>query len=128
MARHASPSRSTARRALIALATAGAALGAATATASAATAPSRPAPLGDVDPGAGLSALTTSLRYSVGALQDLKPNPLAGTGVDPLDNGVATQLADFRPLASHTLTAPIAQAESLGSVPMAGGLLGTLAD
>ncbi len=32
----------------------------------------------------------------VGTVADLKPNPLAGTGVDPLDNGVATQVADFR--------------------------------
>ncbi|WP_055493331.1 hypothetical protein [Streptomyces sp. TP-A0356] len=129
MARHAYPKSPTARRTVVALATAGAALGAGAATASADSAPvldvmrTRPASLGDADPQAGLPALTGAVGHVTGPLAGLKPNPLAGTGADPLDNGVATQIADFKPLSSQTLTRPVAQAQSLGSVPVVGRVL-----
>lgn len=136
MARHASSPHPTAQRALIALATAGAALGAGAATASAAdSAPvvdvmrTRPTSLGKIDPQSGLQALTGSVGYVTGPLAGLKPNPLAGTGVDPLDNGVGTQLADFKALNTQMLTGPVAQASSIGSLPVVGqatGLLGGL--
>ncbi|WP_018544116.1 hypothetical protein [Streptomyces sp. LaPpAH-108] len=134
MARHSAPRspRHPARRALIALATAGAALGAGAATAHADASaplvdlPSRPTSLGKVDPQAGLSALTTTLGYATGPIAGLKPNPLAGTGVDPLNNGVGTQLADFKPLTSQALTAPIAEARSFGHIPVVGQVLGVL--
>ncbi|MFJ3233471.1 hypothetical protein [Streptomyces sp. NPDC086787] len=131
MARHASPHSPTARRALIALATAGAALGAGAATASAAPgglldAPSRPTSLGTVDPQAGTHALTGAVGYAVGPLNSIKPNPLAGTGVDPLANGVGTQVADFKPLTTQALTAPVAEADSLGSLPVLGQVTGLL--
>ncbi|WP_105973543.1 hypothetical protein [Streptomyces geranii] len=132
MARHASPQHQTAQRALIALAATGAALGAGAATATAAeggpavdvirTTPTTS--LGQIDPQSGLAALTGSVGYVTGAVQGLKPNPLAGTGVDPLDNGVGTQLADFQPIASQMLTAPVAQAQSIGSIPVVGQVLG----
>lgn len=135
MARQTSRQNQTAQRALIALAATGAALGAGAATATAAeggpavdvlrTTPTTS--LGQIDPQSGLAALTGSVGYVTGAVQGLKPNPLAGTGVDPLDNGVATQLADFQPLASQALTGPVAQAQSIGSIPVLGqatGLLG----
>lgn len=133
MARHASPQNPTGRRALVALATAGVALGAGAATASADTAPvtdvmrSRPTSLGKTDPHAGLRALTGTVGYVAGPVAGLKPNPLAGTGADPLDNGVATRLADLQPPASRTLTGPVAEARSIGSMPVVGqatGLLG----
>ncbi|MFD3498425.1 hypothetical protein ACFWWT_32835 [Streptomyces sp. NPDC058676] len=126
MARHVSPHTPTARRALVALATAGVALGAGAATASAATGPvadvtrSRPASLGNVDPQAGLQALTGSVGHATGPVAGLKPNPLAGSGVDPTDNGVGTQLADFKPVNSQALTRPVAQAQSIGSMPVVG--------
>ncbi|WP_329289998.1 hypothetical protein [Streptomyces sp. NBC_01455] len=132
MARHASGKNPTARRALLALATAGAALGAGAATAAADTAPavdvmrSRAASAGNLDPQAGVQALSGTLGYVTGPLGNLKPNPLAGTGVDPLDNGIGTQLADFKPLSSQSLTRPLAQAPSLGSVPVVGQALGVL--
>ncbi|MEV6536520.1 hypothetical protein AB0M86_44350 [Streptomyces sp. NPDC051639] len=132
MARHASGKNPTVRRALLALATAGAALGAGAATAAADTAPavdvmrSRPASAGNLDPQAGVQALSGTLGYVTGPLGNLKPNPLAGTGVDPLDNGIGTQLADFKPLSSQSLTRPLAQAPSLGSVPVVGQALGVL--
>lgn len=134
MARQTSPQNQTAQRALIALAATGAALGAGATTAAAAeggpavdvmrTNPT--ASLGQIDPQSGLAALTGSVGYVTGAVQGLKPNPLAGTGVDPLDNGVATQLSDFQPVASQMLTAPVAQAQSIGRIPVLGEALGVV--
>ncbi|GGR99003.1 hypothetical protein GCM10010269_42270 [Streptomyces humidus] len=126
MARHASPQSPTGRRALAALATAGVALGAGAGSAAAAGEPAAgvartsPSSAGRIDPQAGLQGALGSLSYATGTLAGLKPNPLAGTGVDPLDNGVGTQLADFRPLTSRMLTGPVAQAQSIGSIPVVG--------
>ncbi|WLW52648.1 hypothetical protein [Streptomyces sp. YU58] len=132
MARHTSFPNPTAQRALAALATAGVALGAGAATAAADTEPvvdvmrTRPTSLGNVNPQAGLQALTGTVGYVTGPVAGLKPNPLAGTGVDPLDNGVGTQLADFQPLTSQALTGPVAQAQSIGSMPVVGQVSGLL--
>ena len=127
MARHANP---TARRTLTALATAGVALGAGAGVAAADTEPvvgmvgARPTSLGNIDPQAGVQALTGSVGYVTGPVAGLKPNPLAGTGVDPLDNGVATQLGDSQPIASQALLGPVAQAQSIGSMPVVGQVTG----
>ncbi|MGW1215471.1 hypothetical protein ACWD5F_38160 [Streptomyces sp. NPDC002499] len=132
MARHTSSPNPTAQRALVALATAGVALGAGAASAAADTEPvldvvrTRPTSLGTIDPQAGTQALTGMVGYVTGPVADLKPNPLAGTGVDPLDNGLGTQLADFKPLATQALTGPVAQAESIGSIPLVGPATGLL--
>ncbi|WP_121748857.1 hypothetical protein [Streptomyces sp. E2N166] len=127
MARHASSRTPTVQRALVVLATAGVALGAGAVSASAeggetlaGLAQTRPTSLGDIDPQAGLQAVTGMVGYVTGPVADLKPNPLAGTGVDPLDNGVGTKVADFQPLTSTALTGPVAQAQSLGGVPVVG--------
>ncbi|MFD7131357.1 hypothetical protein [Streptomyces sp. NPDC059894] len=135
MARQHSSQTPTGRRALVALATAGVALGAGTGAAAAAEAEpvvdvlrTRPTSLGKIDPQAGAQALGGTVGYVTGPLSDLKPNPLAGTGVDPLDNGVGTQLADFQPVASRTLTAPVAQAQSIGSIPVVGQAAKLLGD
>ncbi|MFE8942749.1 hypothetical protein [Streptomyces sp. NPDC007856] len=132
MARQTSPQHPFAQRALIALATAGAALGAGAATAHANPAgpvvevPWRPASLGHSDPNAGLTALTGTVSHVTGPLAGLKPNPLAGTGADPLNNGVGAQLADFKPATTQMVTAPVAEARSLGAVPVVGQALGVL--
>ncbi|MFE7857516.1 hypothetical protein ACIRP3_21690 [Streptomyces sp. NPDC101209] len=133
MSRHTSSSTPTVHRALVALATAGVALGAGAATASAAdTEPlvdvlhTRPTSLGKIDPQSGVQALTGTVGYVTGPVAGLKPNPLAGTGVDPLDNGVGTQLADFKALDTQMLTAPVAQASSIGSIPVLGQATGLL--
>ncbi|MEX3103558.1 hypothetical protein [Streptomyces sp. ST1015] len=126
------PSSSAGRRTLAALATAGVALGAGAGVAAAADAPvvdavrTNPSALGNVDPQAGLQGALGSLPYATGAVTALKPNPLAGTGVDPLDNGAGTQLADFRPIATQALTGPVAQAQSIGSMPVVGQVAGLL--
>ncbi|MEU0204014.1 MULTISPECIES: hypothetical protein [unclassified Streptomyces] len=132
MARHDSPKKPTARRALAVLATAGAALGAGTATAAAdaesvlGVVNTRPTSLGRIDPQSGLQATTGTLGYVTGPVAGLKPNPLAGTGVDPLDNGVGTKLADFKPMTSQALTGPVAQAQSIASIPVVGQAAGLL--
>jgi hypothetical protein len=126
MARFSASQNPTARRALLALTTAGIAVGAGATAAAADTDPvvdvirTRPTSLGTIDPQAGLQALTGTVGYVTGPVAGLKPNPLAGTGVDPLDNGLGTQIADFPPLATTMLTAPVAQAQSLGGVPVLG--------
>jgi len=137
MARHSANQNPTARRALLALTTAGIAgigVGAGATSAVAGTEPavdvirSRPTSLGKIDPQAGLKAMTGTVGYVTGPVAGLKPNPLAGTGVDPLDNGLGTQVADFPPIATTMLTAPFAQAESLGSVPVLGHVVKVLGD
>ncbi|MER5429720.1 hypothetical protein [Streptomyces sp. NPDC002588] len=127
MARHHSSPTHTGRRVLAALATASVALGAGASTAAAATAEpvvdvtrTGPASAGQADPQAGVQGALTALPHVTGTVSNLKPNPLAGTGVDPLDNGVGTQLADFQPLTSRMLTGPVAQAQSVGAVPVVG--------
>lgn len=134
MARHAAQqntlARTTARiAAVVGVAAAGAA---AASPAFADTAPAvdavrtRPASLGNIDPQAGLGALTGTVGYVTGPVEGLKPNPLVSTGVDPLDNGVGTQLADFKPLSSQALTGPLAQAPSVGRIPVLGQVTGLL--
>jgi len=131
MARHVSPPRiPNAQRALVALATAGAALAAGAATACAAggepaagPAHTRVTSSGPVGPQAGARALTGSVGHVTGPVAGLRPNPLAGTGVDPLDNGVGTQIADFKPVTSRDLTRPVAEADSLGSLPALGQVM-----
>ncbi|MFF6875726.1 hypothetical protein ACFY9S_10470 [Streptomyces sp. NPDC012474] len=132
MARHDSPKKPAAQRALAVLATAGVALGAGTASAAADTSSilgvvnTRPTSLGNIDPQSGLQAATGTVGYVTGPVAGLKPNPLAGTGVDPLDNGLGTQLADFKPMTSQALTGPVAQAQSIGSMPVVGQVTGLL--
>lgn len=132
MARFPAYQNPTARRALLALTTAGIAVGVGATSAAADTEPvvdvvrTRPTSLGNVNPEAGVQALTGTVGYVTGPVAGLKPNPLAGTGVDPLDNGLATQVADFPPLATTMLTAPVAQAQSLGAVPVLGQVAGLL--
>ncbi|MET9142475.1 hypothetical protein [Streptomyces sp. NPDC004042] len=131
MARHASASRSAVRRVLTAVTTIGVALGAGVVSAEAASLPVvggdyETGSLGKVDPQAGVQVLAGTVGYITGPVAGLKPNPLAGTGVDPLDNGVGTQLADFKPLTSQMLTGPVAQAPSVGSVPVVGQVLGAV--
>ncbi|PNG18071.1 hypothetical protein C1J00_33085 [Streptomyces cahuitamycinicus] len=127
-----SPKKPAARRALAVLATAGVALGAGTASAAADTSSilgvvnTRPTSLGNIDPQSGLQVATGTVGYVTGPVAGLKPNPLAGTGVDPLDNGLGTQLADFKPMTSQALTGPVAQAQSIGSMPVVGQVTGLL--
>ncbi|MFH9978320.1 hypothetical protein ACH4ND_03495 [Streptomyces sp. NPDC017179] len=131
MARHASSPRPTVRRALVAVVTAGAALGVGATTASAEILPGGGegrllGSLGRADAQSGVQAVAGTVGHTTGTVTALKPNPLAGTGVDPLDNGVGTQVADFQPVGSKMVTGPVAQAPSVGAVPVVGQLLGSV--
>jgi hypothetical protein len=128
MARHDSSKKPTVQRALAVLATTGVALGAGAATAAAAGTGSVldgvHTSLGRTDPQTAVRAATGSVGHATGAARNLKPNPLAGTGVDPLDNGVGTEVADFKPVESRAVTGPVAQAPSVESIPVAGQAAG----
>ncbi|CAM5493842.1 hypothetical protein STAFG_5493 [Streptomyces afghaniensis 772] len=130
MARHDSSKKPTVQRALAVLATTGVVLGAGAGAATAAAAGTGSVldvvhtSLGRTDPQTALRAATGSVGHATGAARNLKPNPLAGTGVDPLDNGVGTEVADFKPVESRELTGPVAQAPSVESIPVAGQAAG----
>ncbi|HEX5566440.1 MAG TPA: hypothetical protein VFY14_05825 [Streptomyces sp.] len=59
-------------------------------------------------------------------LKDQQVHPLANTGVDPLDNVVGTQVADFRPVSTEPLTAPIARGGSMRTLPATSTVAGLL--
>ncbi|MFI2715590.1 hypothetical protein [Streptomyces collinus] len=82
--------------------------------------------LGETGPRSGLQAAGDTLAHTTGPVTGLQPNPLAGTGADPLDNAVGTGVADFKPVTSQALTGPAAQAQSVGSVPVVGQVAGLL--
>ncbi|MCF3122216.1 MULTISPECIES: hypothetical protein [Streptomyces] len=140
MARHSgSKAPRTGSRALLraglTITAAGAALAGGAAAASAAPAPEAPAtgfatPLGDVDTAASGHAVLETLRGAtasgLGPAKNLQLDPLAGTGVDPLDNALGTQVADFKPVSTAAVTGPIAQGASLSELPVVGPATGLL--
>ncbi|MFD9073225.1 MULTISPECIES: hypothetical protein [Streptomyces] len=144
-ARHAASTVSSASRALLraglSVSVAGAALGLGGAAASAAPAvpavplgaaavPDVAAPLGEVDPSPAGSALLDGVQRATGGslapVKGLKLNPLAGTGVDPLDNAVGTQVADFKPVSTAMATGPLTQGGSVSELPVVGAVAGVL--
>ncbi|MFJ2114422.1 hypothetical protein ACIOEX_21440 [Streptomyces sp. NPDC087850] len=129
MARHAAPPppRRTLLRAGLTLTAGAAALGLGGGAAQAAPVPlpasgTSDAPIVDI-PVAG-QAVGTALGYSAaGALRPvktLKLNPLAGTGTDPLDNSVGTQVADFKPISTAIVTDPLTSGGALKDLPLVG--------
>ena len=111
MARHASPLNPTAQRALIALATASAALGAGAATASAGTEPSvdvmgiSPTSLSKIDQ----NSIAQPTRYVTGSRQGLKSTPATRGAADPKNPGFDVPLTG--------LTGPVTQTGPVGAVP-----------
>ncbi|MGW7370275.1 hypothetical protein ACWGI8_44415 [Streptomyces sp. NPDC054841] len=81
------------------------------------------ASVGDVEPAASAQALADTVGYVSAPVQHIPLNPLANTGVDPLNNGVGTQVADFQSVDSRSLTGSLATAQD---IPVAGPLLGGL--
>ncbi|MFE4337244.1 hypothetical protein ACFRQM_50455 [Streptomyces sp. NPDC056831] len=116
MARHAL-SRSRRRavlRAGLTVTAVGAALGAGGAAAQAAPLPLVPAT------GADTGALGHSLHNSTAPVTNLRLDPLAGTGADPLNNTVETQIADFKPLSTADVTDPVTSGGTLKDLPVVG--------
>jgi hypothetical protein len=132
MARHAlSRSRRPALlRAGLTVTAMGAALGAGGAAAHAAPLPIAPAPGADssldaVGEATG-GAVTGALGHGVSPVTNLQLDPLARTGVDPLANGVGTQVADFKPLSTGVATDPLTSGGALKDLPVVGQLTGLL--
>ncbi|MEU3506218.1 hypothetical protein ABZ726_38075, partial [Streptomyces hundungensis] len=86
---------------------AGAALAAGGATAQAAPAPTAGQSATVTDLTAAAHGVTGSFGHAVGPVLGLRLDPLANTGVDPLTNGVRTQVADFKPGATAPCTSTI---------------------
>ncbi|MFE7116813.1 hypothetical protein ACFU99_15495, partial [Streptomyces sp. NPDC057654] len=71
-------------------------------------------------------ALGTSLDGGIGPVKNLRLDPLARTGSDPLDNGVGTQIADFKPVGTDLLTGPVTNGGGLKDLPVAGPVVDLL--
>ncbi|MEW1723122.1 hypothetical protein [Streptomyces sp. NPDC093109] len=142
MARHAAPPspRRTLLRAGLTLTAAGAALGLGGAAAQAA-APAAPLPLSGLSgtdkplldvteiPIAGeavASAVGHSAAGAIGPVKNLQLDPLAGTGTDPLDNVLGTQIADFKPISTAAVTGPVTDGGALKDLPLVGGVVALL--
>ncbi|MGW7286054.1 hypothetical protein ACWGH4_11240 [Streptomyces sp. NPDC054847] len=116
MARHAASrnKRRAVLRAGLTVAAAGAALGAGTAAASAAV------------PVETATGLVTNSVSGVGELKSLQLHPLANTGVDPLDNAIGTQVADFKPVSTAVATDNITRGQAIEDLPVAGPVAASL--
>ncbi|MCX5376332.1 hypothetical protein [Streptomyces sp. NBC_00091] len=73
--------------------------------------------------GGAHAAAETDLQAAVAGVADpianLKVNPLAKTGVDPLDNGVGTKVADFPAVGTGMVTGILTQGPSVRELPTA---------
>ncbi|WP_405795368.1 hypothetical protein [Streptomyces sp. NBC_01506] len=136
MARHSAPTarRRALVRAGLTFTAAGAVIGLGGAAAQAA--PAAPVPASGPDSAlaessaAAAEGLTGALGHSlaggVGPVKNLQLNPLAKTGVDPLDNAVGTQVADFKPLSTAVVTESITEGGGLKDLPLVGPATGLL--
>lgn len=86
----------------------------------------------DVLPASGLTSalptqsVTGALGNAVAPVRDLKLDPFNNTAVDPLNNAVGSQVADFKPLSTAAVTGPVARGGSLGTLPVLGTATGAL--
>ncbi|WP_329382581.1 hypothetical protein [Streptomyces sp. NBC_01716] len=136
MARHSAPTsrRRALLRAGLTITAAGAAIGLGGAAAQAAPAAPVPASGPDSELAAAGAAATDglagalghSLAGGLGPVKNLQLNPLAKTGVDPLDNAVGTQIADFKPLSTAMLTDSVTKGGGLKDLPLVGPVTGLL--
>ncbi|MER6994444.1 hypothetical protein [Streptomyces sp. NPDC000410] len=68
----------------------------------------------------GVTGVVTNSVNGVGEVKRLQLNPLAKTGVDPLDNHVGTQVADFKSVGTQDATGPLSAGAALQDLPLAG--------
>ncbi|MEU8892432.1 hypothetical protein [Streptomyces sp. NPDC048442] len=75
-------------------------------------------------------ALTGALQYAtaggIGPTTSMRLNPLAGTAVDPLDNTIGTQVADFQPVTTGAATGSLTKGAALKDLPVVGAVTGAL--
>lgn len=91
------------------------------------TAPDRALPL-DALPLDALptATVTGALAAGIDPVRHLTLDPLSNTGVDPLDNGLGSQVADFRPVSTTAVTDQITHGGSLATLPLVGPATGLL--
>ncbi len=70
--------------------------------------------------GGALAGAGQSLGAGVGPVEHVRLDPMAGTPVDPLTNGVDAKVADFKPVGTGLLTRPLAGGDSLSRLPLVG--------
>ncbi|MFF4174021.1 hypothetical protein [Streptomyces sp. NPDC001744] len=126
MARHAAP-RTSRRSALLKAGLTVTAAGAALAGAGAGAQAAAPLPLPvdsltRTDAGAAGAGALSGVGHGVGPLTRLQLDPLANTGVDPLDNGVGTQVADFKPVGTNLVTDHLTRGGAVADLPVVGSL------
>ncbi|MFI8827549.1 hypothetical protein [Streptomyces sp. NPDC053431] len=124
MARHAqsrTPGRSALLKAGLTVTAAGAALLGAGAAAQAVEGVGVPLPADSLTQVDGAAALE-GVGHGVAPLTQLQIDPLANTGVDPLDNGLGTQVADFKPVGTNMATDLVTRGGALADLPVAGPL------
>ncbi|MFE6227299.1 MULTISPECIES: hypothetical protein [unclassified Streptomyces] len=126
MARHAEPKdprRGLLFKAGLGVTAAGAAVfGAGAAAQAAAPLPLPVDSLTRTDAGAAGAGALTGVTHGIGPLTRLQLDPLAKTGVDPLANGVGTQVADFKPVGTNLVTDHLTQGGAVADLPVAGPL------
>ncbi|MER8044960.1 hypothetical protein [Streptomyces sp. NPDC094032] len=124
MARHAesrTPRRSALLKAGLTVTAAGAAVFGVSGAAQAAEGVALPLPADSLTQVDGAAALT-GVGHGVAPLTRLQLDPLAKTGVDPLDNGLGTQIADFKPVGTNLLTDHVTKGGALADLPVVGPL------
>ncbi|KQX58999.1 MULTISPECIES: hypothetical protein [unclassified Streptomyces] len=126
MARHAEP-RTTRRSALLKAGLTVTAAGAAMLGGGAAAQAAAPVPLPvdsltRTDAGAAGAGALSGVTQGLGPLTRLQLDPLANTGVDPLDNGLGTQVADFKPVGTNLVTDHVTKGGAVADLPVAGPL------
>lgn len=68
---------------------------------------------------AGELSVPAALAGIADPIGDLKVNPLANTGVDPLNNGIATKIADFPSVGTSMVTGSLTRGSSVAELPTA---------
>ncbi|MEU1073931.1 MULTISPECIES: hypothetical protein [unclassified Streptomyces] len=107
---------------------AGAALAGTAGAAQALTEPTETVGRTVANPGAEVDGTTRSVSgdLSAGVTNALAPaktlslNPFARTSVDPLDNAVGTEIADFKPISTAMATGPLHESGALKDYPVVG--------
>ncbi|WP_433891990.1 hypothetical protein [Streptomyces sp. CA-111067] len=70
--------------------------------------------------------LTGATAAGIAPVTHLTLDPLSNTGVDPLDNAIGGQIADFKPLSTSAATDPVTHGASLSTLPLVGPATGLL--
>uniref|UniRef100_UPI00278BB78D hypothetical protein n=1 Tax=Streptomyces venezuelae TaxID=54571 RepID=UPI00278BB78D len=74
------------------------------------------------DAGAAGAGALSGVTHGIGPLTRLQLDPLANTGVDPLDNGLGTQVADFKPVGTNLVTDHVTKGGAAADLPVVGPL------